>query len=225
MKFIKGRSKEDGTIVSDYLYIVEYFCEIFEKEGELNDGEIKSLKNAIEVLEVYDAIDSTYQWGVEVLNKCGVKYKGLKESNLGKLERINESYIKGLGSIADDNYDFIMIDDDIYTNIGSTGQYYRGDFIERKKINELEYFVFEIREFREDGLTYEGEFLPIGDSSQKRYPFIVGIIDGDKGVCNPYCKDKDCVRVLGDFIVSMNFDNLYWVYPLKTIITHFWLKI
>ena len=119
------------------------------------------------------------------------------------------------------NYDFIMLNDDIYTNIGMNGQYYRGDFIERKKINEFEYFVFKTKEFREDDITYEGEFLPIEESSQRKYPFVVGIINDDRGVCNPYCREGDCVRILGDFIVSMNFDNLYWVYILKIRIAYF----
>ena len=41
-------------------------------------------------------------------------------------------------------YDFIMIKGDIYTNIGANGQYYRGHFVETKKINGDEYFVFAI---------------------------------------------------------------------------------
>lgn len=60
-----------------------------------------------------------------------------------------------------DDYKFIMLGDDIYTNIGMNGQYYRGHFVERKKINGIEYFVFETEEYREDGITYEGEFLPL----------------------------------------------------------------
>lgn len=40
------------------------------------------------------------------------------------------------------DYSFVMLGDDIYTNIGMNGQHYRGHFVERKKINGVEYFVF-----------------------------------------------------------------------------------
>ncbi len=40
------------------------------------------------------------------------------------------------------DYSFVMLGDDIYTNVGMDGQYYRGHFVERKKINGIEYFIF-----------------------------------------------------------------------------------
>lgn len=108
-----------------------------------------------------------------------------------------------------DDYKFIMLGDDIYTNIGMNGQYYRGHFVERKKINGVEYFVFETEEYREDGISYEGEFLPLKKSIHKDYPFVVGIFKGDGGVCNPNCRYEDYIKILGEYIVDMNFDKLY----------------
>lgn len=74
------RSQENEIIVSELQDTVEYFCELFEEKGELKGRALESLKNAVERLEIFNAIGSIYQWGVEVLNKCGVKYNGLKES-------------------------------------------------------------------------------------------------------------------------------------------------
>ena len=80
MKTLKERSKENEIIVSELQDTVEYFCGVYEYEGVLKGRALESLKNAIERLEVFNAIGSIYQWGVEVLNACGVKYKGLKEN-------------------------------------------------------------------------------------------------------------------------------------------------
>ena len=80
MKTLKERSKENEIIVSELQDTVEYFCGVYEYEGILKGRALESLKNAVERLEVFNAIGSIYQWGVEVLNACGVKYKGLKES-------------------------------------------------------------------------------------------------------------------------------------------------
>ena len=73
-------SQENEITVSELQDTVEYFCGLFEEKGELKGNALKDLKNAVERLEVFNAIGSIYQWGVEVLNKCGVKYNGLKES-------------------------------------------------------------------------------------------------------------------------------------------------
>ena len=108
------------------------------------------------------------------------------------------------------DYGFVMLGDDIYTNIGMDGQHYRGHFVERKKINGVEYFVFETEEYREDGVTYDGEFQPLKKSAHKDYPFVVGMFkDKDEGFCNPYCKYEDYIKILGEYIVDMNFDKLY----------------
>ena len=77
---IKERSEENEIIVSELQDTVEYFCGLFEEQGELKGNALKDLKNAVERLEVFNAIGSIYQWGVDVLNKCGIKYKGMKES-------------------------------------------------------------------------------------------------------------------------------------------------
>lgn len=108
-----------------------------------------------------------------------------------------------------DFYKFIMLGDDIYTNIGANGQYYRGHFVETKKINGDEYFVFEVEEYREDGIYYEGEFEPLKKSVHKDYPFIIGTIKGDGGLCCPYCRYDDYIKILGEYIVDLNFDKLY----------------
>ena len=76
-KSLKERSEENEIIVAELQDTVEYFCGIYESEGELGKVALKDLKNAIERLEVFNAIGSIYQWGVEVLNDCGVRYKGL----------------------------------------------------------------------------------------------------------------------------------------------------
>jgi hypothetical protein len=79
-KSMKERSEENEIIVSELQDTVEYFCGLFEEKGELKGNALKDLKNAVERLEVFNSIGSIYQWGVDVLNKCGVKYNGLKES-------------------------------------------------------------------------------------------------------------------------------------------------
>ena len=79
-KSLKERSEENEIIVSELQDTVEYFCGLFEDKGELKGRALESLQNAVERLEIFNAIGSIYQWGVEVLNKCGVKYKGMKES-------------------------------------------------------------------------------------------------------------------------------------------------
>ncbi len=88
---IKERSEENEIIVSELQDTVEYFCGLFEEQGELKGNALKDLKNAVERLEVFNAIGSIYQWGVEVLNKCGIKYKGLKESKKSSRKSLNES--------------------------------------------------------------------------------------------------------------------------------------
>lgn len=91
-KSLKERSEENEIIVSELLDTVEYFCGLFEEIGELKGNALKDLKNAVERLEVFNAIGSIYQWGVEVLNKCGVKYKGMKESKNSIKEKISRKY-------------------------------------------------------------------------------------------------------------------------------------
>lgn len=80
VKTLKERSKENEIVVSELQDTVEYFCGVYEYEGVLKGRALESLKNAVERLEVFNAIGNIYQWGVEVLNACGVKYKGLKEN-------------------------------------------------------------------------------------------------------------------------------------------------
>ena len=112
-KSIKERSEENEIIVSELQDTVEYFCGLFEENGELKGNALKDLKNAVERLEVFNAIGSIYQWGVEVLNKCGVKYKGLKESKKSLKESakaINErnvaKFVDELNEWCDDNIHF-----------------------------------------------------------------------------------------------------------------------
>ena len=88
---IKERSEENEIIVSELQDTVEYFCGLFEEQGELKGNALKDLKNAVERLEVFNAIGSIYQWGVEVLNKCGIKYKGMKESKKSLRKSLKES--------------------------------------------------------------------------------------------------------------------------------------
>ena len=85
---LSERSEENEIIVSELQDTVEYFCGLFEEKGELKGNALKDLKNAVERLEVFNSIGSIYQWGVEVLNKCGIKYKGLKESKKSLKELI-----------------------------------------------------------------------------------------------------------------------------------------
>lgn len=104
---IKERSEENEIIVSELLDTVEYFCGLFEESGELKGNALKDLKNAVERLEVFNAIGSIYQWGVEVLNKCGIKYKGLKESK----KFLKESKEFFVGSKTWQGYEVCMIED------------------------------------------------------------------------------------------------------------------
>ncbi len=104
---IKERSEENEIVVSELQDTVEYFCGLFEESGELKGRALESLKNAVERLEVFNAIGSIYQWGVEVLNKCGIKYKGLKESK----KSLKESKEFFVGSKTWQGYDVYMIED------------------------------------------------------------------------------------------------------------------
>lgn len=90
-KSLKERSEENEIIVSELQDTVEYFCGLYEEDKELKGRALESLKNAVERLEVFNAIGSIYQWGVEVLNKCGIKYKGLKESKKSIRKSLKES--------------------------------------------------------------------------------------------------------------------------------------
>ena len=84
----KDYFSDNEIIVSELQDTVEYSCGLFEEKGELKGNALKDLKNAVERLEVFNSIGSIYQWGVEVLNKCGIKYKGLKESKKSLKELI-----------------------------------------------------------------------------------------------------------------------------------------
>ena len=106
-KSLKERSEENEIIVSELLDTVEYFCGLFEEIGELKGNALKDLKNAIERLEVFNSIGSIYQWGVEVLNKCGVKYKGLKESK----KSLKESKEFFVGDKTVKGFEVCMIED------------------------------------------------------------------------------------------------------------------
>ena len=77
---IKERSYEDEILIDGITDNVEYYCNLYEEIGKLSKTQLKDLKENIERLQAFNCIDSIYQWGVEVLNKCGVKYNGLKES-------------------------------------------------------------------------------------------------------------------------------------------------
>ena len=75
--------------------------------GELKGNALKDLKNAVERLEVFNSIGSIYQWGVEVLNKCGIKYKGLKE-NKKSLKESKEFFV---GDKTAQGFEVCMIED------------------------------------------------------------------------------------------------------------------
>lgn len=108
-KSIKERSEENEIIVSELQDTVEYFCGLYEEDKELKGNALKDLQNAIERLEVFNAIGSIYQWGVEVLNKCGIKYKGLKESKKVMNEKISSKYVYNFKN--NGNYMISMFDD------------------------------------------------------------------------------------------------------------------
>ena len=107
-----------------------------------------------------------------------------------------------------DDYEFVMLGNDIYTNVGTAGYWYRGYFIERKKINGTEYFIFKTEEFREDGMTYDGEFQPLKQTSRKNKPFVVGFFNkNDEGLCQ-FCTEENYINILGNYIVALNFDKI-----------------
>ena len=123
---IKERSEENEIIISELQDTVEYFCGLFEESGELKGRALESLKNAIERLEVFNAIGSIYQWGVEVLNKCGIKYKGLKESKKSSRKSLKESakpineknvakFVDELNKWCDDNVHYKDVDSAKFT--------------------------------------------------------------------------------------------------------------
>ena len=109
-KSIKERSEENEIIISELTDTVEYFCGLYEEVGELKGNALKDLQNAIERLEVFNAIGSIYQWGVEVLNKCGIKYKGLKESKKVMNEKVDSRY-KYAFNHTKDEYEIVQFDD------------------------------------------------------------------------------------------------------------------
>ena len=109
-KSFKERSEENEIIVSELQDTVEYFCGLYEENKELKGRALESLKNAVERLEVFNAIGSIYQWGVEVLNKCGIKYKGLKESKKVMNEKVDSRY-KYAFNHTKDEYEIVQFDD------------------------------------------------------------------------------------------------------------------
>ena len=104
---IKERSEENEIIVSELQDTVEYFCGLFEDRGELKGRALESLQNAVERLEIFNAIGSIYQWGLDVLNKCGVKYKGMKE-NKKSLKESKEFFV---GDKTAKGFEVCMIED------------------------------------------------------------------------------------------------------------------
>ena len=70
-KLILSRSVETKTAVSGIQDNVEYYCGLFEETGSLNPEQIKDLKENVERLWVYGNAGSIYQWGRDVLRKCG----------------------------------------------------------------------------------------------------------------------------------------------------------
>ena len=125
-KSLKERSEENEIIISELTDTVEYFCGLYEEVGELKENALKDLQNAIERLEVFNAIGSIYQWGVEVLNKCGIKYKGLKESKKSLRKSLKESakpineknvskFVDELNKWCDDNVHYKDVDSAKFT--------------------------------------------------------------------------------------------------------------
>ena len=125
-KSIKERSEENEIIISELQDTVEYFCGLYEEVGELKGNALKDLQNAIERLEVFNAIGSIYQWGVEVLNKCGIKYKGLKELKKSFRKSLKESakpineknvakFVDELNKWCDDNIHYVDMDAENFT--------------------------------------------------------------------------------------------------------------
>ncbi len=134
---IKERSEENEIIVSELQDTVEYFCGLFEEQGELKGNALKDLKNAVERLEVFNAIGSIYQWGVEVLNKCGIKYKGIKESKKSIKEEIDRpTWSKW-----------------VVNNIHHIEYFFNGKIVDKKMLNSL----FESEGFDTDVDTVEDE--------------------------------------------------------------------
>ena len=123
---IKERSEENEIIVSELQDTVEYFCGLYEEDKELKGRALESLKNAVERLEVFNAIGSIYQWGVEVLNKCGIKYKGMKESKKSLRKSLKESakpideknvakFVDEVNKWCDDNIHYVDMDAENFT--------------------------------------------------------------------------------------------------------------
>ena len=77
---LKERSYEDEILIDGITDNIEYYCLLYEEIGSLTKVQLKDLKENVERLQVFNSLGYFYQWGVEVLNKCGVKYKGIKES-------------------------------------------------------------------------------------------------------------------------------------------------
>lgn len=77
---LKERSYEDEILIDGITDNIEYYCLLYEEIGSLTKVQLKDLEENVERLQVFNSLGYFYQWGVEVLNKCGVKYKGIKES-------------------------------------------------------------------------------------------------------------------------------------------------
>ena len=77
---LKERSYEDEILIDGITDNIEYYCLLYEEIGSLTKVQLKDLKENVERLQVFNSLGYFYQWGIEVLNKCGVKYKGIKES-------------------------------------------------------------------------------------------------------------------------------------------------
>ena len=89
---LKERSYEDEILIDGITDNIEYYCLLYEEIGSLTKIQLKDLKENVERLQVFNSLGYFYQWGVEVLNKCGMKYKGIKESKSLKEDKI-EYYV------------------------------------------------------------------------------------------------------------------------------------
>lgn len=148
---------------------------MFEELGELKGNALKDLKNAVERLEVFNSIGSIYQWGVEVLNKCGIKYKGLKESKKSMKESKEYNFDYFYQLLKDDkhfsvNYahDDLPDDDTVYAN-GTVDVKW---FIDGKRLNHSA--ILSIPCFSMV-FTYEG--LLFNCERGSRYDSIIGYAD------------------------------------------------
>lgn len=175
-KSLKERSEENEIIVSELQDTVEYFCGLYEEDKELKGRALESLKNAVERLEVFNAIGSIYQWGVEVLNKCGIKYKGLKESkkSLKESQEYNFDYFYQL--LKDDkhfsvNYahDDLPDDNTVYANGDVDVKW----FIDGKRLNHSA--ILSIPCFSMVFTSYEGLLFNCEHGS--RYNSVIGYAD------------------------------------------------